>query len=308
MASWTDIFNEIDDTKFLINKGVYGYRTDEIIKKYVKKFADMRDRNVIVYYSDWLNKTIKGPNIDINDNDMVAFMNAVYGLDKSKGLDLIIHTPGGDPLATEGIVKYLHKIFGNNIEIFVPHMAMSAGTMLVCSSKCVWMGKHSFLGPIDPQFNGVSAYNVKKEFEEAKKELVEEPKTFRNWEIRLFKYSQAAYYLVTDYIKLSSKLASEWLKKYMFEGDSLANSKSRKITKKINVNTGSHAKHFDRDSCIKFGFNVKCLESDSKIQDVVLSIYYALQICGDKTSMCKYVVNQNGKAFVGHGIIGMQRG
>jgi len=43
---------------------------------------------------------------------------------------------------------------------------MSAGTMLSCASKEIVMGKHSCLGPIDPQYGGVPAYNILSEFTE----------------------------------------------------------------------------------------------------------------------------------------------
>ena len=55
-------------------------------------------------------------------------------------------------------------------------MAMSAGTMIACSAKKIIMGKASSLGPIDPQFNGIPAYNIISEFEEAKKDLSTNPK------------------------------------------------------------------------------------------------------------------------------------
>lgn len=93
------------------------------------------NRNVICYYSAWLQGNIASPNpeVMIYDNDMNGFMNAVSQLDKSKGLDLILHTPGGVTTATESIVNYLRKIFNYDIRVIVPHMAMSAGTMIACA-------------------------------------------------------------------------------------------------------------------------------------------------------------------------------
>ena len=117
-----------------------------------------------------MNKANAG-NLDISDNDMVGFMNCLHGMDCSKGLDLILHTPGGSPSAAEGIVNYLRSKFKENIRVIVPHMAMSAGTMIACASNEIIMGKQSSLGPIDPQFNGIPAYNIKQEFEEAKEDL-----------------------------------------------------------------------------------------------------------------------------------------
>jgi hypothetical protein len=305
MPSWNDILTEIQKT-LRPTPGGFQPDYDGIIKKYVKHFSDVRGRNVIVYYSDWLNRT-KGPNIDINDGDMVGFMNAVCGMDKTKGLDLIIHTPGGDPLATGGIVKYLHTIFAKDISIFVPHMAMSAGTMLACSGKEIWMGKQSSLGPIDPQFagpiGGISAYNIKKEFEDAKKELIENPETFRNWQIILSKYPPAFYYTVLDAISVSSKLVNEWLQNYMFSEESDKEGKAQRVTNSLNTNTGSHSMHFGYKECEEIGLHVKELESDNQIQDSVLSIYHSVQICGSQTPMCKIITNQDGKSYIINGMM-----
>ena len=302
MPSWNDILKEITSTRRMQPTGQFSFDYDSVLGKYIVNLSNLRKRNVIVYYSDWLNST-KGPNIDINDSDLIGFMNCVNGLDRSKGLDLIIHTPGGNPLATEGVVKYLHKMFGDDIEIFVPHMAMSAGTMLACSSKTIWMGKESFLGPVDPQFGGIPAYNIKKEFEDAKKELVEKPETFRSWQILLSKYAPAFYYSVLDSIELSSSLVRTWLTEYMFKGKKNANKKAEKVVSTLNVNTGSHAKHFDYEECKKMGLNISELEKDPKLQDAVLSVYHCCAIVGSQTSVCKLIANQNMKNYVIHGTI-----
>lgn len=302
MPSWNEIMNELNGRRRVLPNGQLGFDYDGLLDKYVRAFSDIRNRNVIVYYSDWLNQ-IKGPNIDLNDSDMIGFMNCVHKLDKTKGLDLVLHTPGGSPLATEGIVKYLHKIFGNNIEVFVPHMAMSAGTMLACSGKKIWMGKESFLGPIDPQFGGIPAYNIKKEFEDAKKELINKPESFRSWQILLSKYSPAFYYSVLDSIELSSKLVAEWLESFMFSTSRNAKDKAAQIVNSLNINTGSHSKHFGADECKKIGLKIKELESDDKIQDAVLSIYHCCSICGNGTPMCKIIMNQNGNRYFVNGVL-----
>ena len=127
-------------------------------------------RNIIAYYSAFLQKSgIQQTAID--DGDKNAFMQAIYGLDRSKGLDLILHTPGGNLAATESIVEYLKKMFDNNIRAFIPQIAMSAGTMIALSAKEIIMGKQSNLGPIDPQFGGMSCAGIIEEFETACKEV-----------------------------------------------------------------------------------------------------------------------------------------
>ncbi|WP_337461520.1 hypothetical protein [Jutongia sp.] len=77
-------------------------------------------------------------------------MTCIHGMDCSKGLDLVLHTPGDSPAAAEAIVNYLRAKFGNDIRVIVPQLAMSAGTMIACSAKQIIMGKQSSLGPIDP--------------------------------------------------------------------------------------------------------------------------------------------------------------
>ena len=72
--------------------------------KYLDLFSQYTNRNVISYYSGFLQKPGNAAT-GIDDNDKNAFMQAVHHLDKSKGLDLILHTPGGDIAATESIVR-----------------------------------------------------------------------------------------------------------------------------------------------------------------------------------------------------------
>ncbi len=76
-------------------------------------------------------------------------MNVIYGLEKKKGLDLILHTPGGNSAAIESLIDYLREIFGNDLRVIVPQLAMSAGTMIAFSAKEIIMGKQSSLGPVD---------------------------------------------------------------------------------------------------------------------------------------------------------------
>lgn len=76
--------------------------------EYIGKLAEKRGRNVICYYSGWLQKNDQSRADDISDLDTEGFMANIHGLDKSKGLDLVLHTPGGQLSAVEQLVKYLN--------------------------------------------------------------------------------------------------------------------------------------------------------------------------------------------------------
>ena len=100
MPSWRLVLDEIAKSN-----------PDTVRRNYLKKLSLYTKRNVIAYYSGFMSK----PGIqllEITDEDMNGFMQAVHQLDRSMGLDLILHTPGGSIASTEAIVNYLHNIFG----------------------------------------------------------------------------------------------------------------------------------------------------------------------------------------------------
>src|SRR2546421_3741223 len=86
--------------------------------------------------------------IDINDSEDV--LRAIQMTDDDVPLDLILHTPGGLVLAALQIAKAIrdHK---SKVTVFVPHYAMSGGTLIALAADEIIMCKHSVLGPIDPQ-------------------------------------------------------------------------------------------------------------------------------------------------------------
>ena len=135
--------------------------------KYLNEISTITKRNTIAYYSGWLQKP-DSMDTAINDKDKSGFMLTINKMDRTKGLDLLLHTPGGDIAATESLVDYLYSMFDKDIRVIIPQISMSAGTMIALSSKEIIMGKHSNLGPIDPQMGGVACQAVLEEFQEAK--------------------------------------------------------------------------------------------------------------------------------------------
>lgn len=299
MPSWGELLNELKPKKDSSGNDIPGLTFDGLRNKYLRDLHQKTERNVIAYYSGWL-KSGKTQNVDINDGDLTGFMNAIKGMDCSKGLDLLLHTPGGSPTATEGIVKYLHKKFNNDIRIIVPQMAMSAGTMLACSANVIVMGKHSCLGPIDPQFGGIPAYNIVSEFSEAKNDIENNPKSKDFWKLQLEKYPPAFFYTVVDAINLSSTLAGEWLAEYMFSdlNSNEAKKKVNAILKKLNNNNKSHARHFSYDDCVSMGLKIESLEEHQDLQESVLSVHHSFIITFDACPATKIIENQLGACYV----------
>lgn len=104
MPSWGELLTELQPHVNAEGAGVPGLDNDQLRDKYLNLLYEKTGRNVIAYYSGWL-KPGKTLNIDINDSDVTGFMNALKGLDCTKGLDLILHTPGGSPTACRGNCK-----------------------------------------------------------------------------------------------------------------------------------------------------------------------------------------------------------
>jgi ClpP class serine protease len=168
MPSWNQILEELR---------IKGSAHDIVRREYLEKLHQLTKRNVIAYYSGWLQKGAlhaQGIGFDINDGDKNGFMTTIHELDRSLGLDLLLHTPGGSTSATESLVDYLRSMFGTNIRAIVPQLAMSAGTMLALSCDSIVMGKHSSLGPIDPQIGGTAAHAILEEWEAAKADIKSE--------------------------------------------------------------------------------------------------------------------------------------
>jgi ClpP class serine protease len=95
--------------------------------------------------------------IDINDSEEV--LRAIQMTDADVPLDLVLHTPGGLVLAALQIAKAVreHKA---RVTVFVPHYAMSGGTLIALAADEIVMCKHSVLGPIDPQLGDSPAASL----------------------------------------------------------------------------------------------------------------------------------------------------
>lgn len=276
----------------------------ELRKSKMKQIYDITNRNIICYFSAWLQASKGNPEFSINDNDMNGIMNAVSGLDKKKGLDLILHTPGGVVTATESIVNYLRKIFDCDIRVIVPHMAMSAGTMIACASKEIIMGKESSLGPIDPQYRGVPAQGVLLEFERAIKETQQDPSRALIWREIIQQYRPTFIGECDNAVSLAHELVGGWLKTCMFKRSKKRNTIVEKLLEELASHSASkvHDRHYDYVKCKELGLKVVALEKNQDLQDAVLSLYHAY-ICSiyKLPNTIKFIENHEGQAFIING-------
>ena len=101
--------------------------------------------------------------IDIQDSE--ELLRAIKLTDPQIPIDLILHTPGGLVLASAQIADALSKHPGK-VTVFVPHYAMSGGTMLALAADEIVMDENAVLGPVDPQIGQFPAASILKVLEQ----------------------------------------------------------------------------------------------------------------------------------------------
>lgn len=290
MPSWGEILSEISRA---------GSTHDLIRRKYLARLHRLTKRNVIIYYSGWLQKPeIRGS--EVNDADKNGFMSVIHGLDREKGLDLILHTPGGETAATESLVQYLRAMFGTNIRTIVPQLALSAGTMIACASKSIVMGKHSSLGPVDPQFHGLPAHGVVEEFGRAYHEIVADQAKIPVWQPIIAKYHPTLIGECEKAIQWSQEMTKDWLLSGMLRGQADAAAKATIILNELSDHalTKSHARHLSAEKCKSIGLTIEDLETPPEFQDAVLSVHHSCIHTLSATPAYKLIESHKGKAFI----------
>jgi ClpP class serine protease len=143
--------------------------------KFIKKLEKKRETRVIsMIHRQETMKILGFPimrYIDIQDSE--ELMRAIHLTDDDVPIDLIIHTPGGLVLATERIACALrrHKA---KVTVFIPHYAMSGGTLIALAADEIVMDKSAVLGSIDPQIGKYPAASILKVLETKAKDEIDD--------------------------------------------------------------------------------------------------------------------------------------
>ena len=258
-----------------------GAGQDDIRHKYLAKLHKTTGRDTIIYFSSQgIQRPFPVPPmaLSVSQDDIQGFMASLHNL-KGDKLDLILHSPGGSLEAADQIVQYLRAKY-SYIRVIIPQNAMSAATMIACASDEIVMGKHSAIGPIDPQMQfgqmSVPAHTILADFEKARV-----PPGFLN--------------LCKQTIKLAKEKVESWLSKYMF--DDKNTQKAKDIAEWLG-NFDEHRTHgrpIGYDLAKKKGLNVSRLEDDQPLQEAVLSVFHAMMVTFQSSSALKIIENHKGK-------------
>jgi len=127
------------------------------------RFQNERKSRVIALIHRQESQSIFGVQVSgyINIEDSEAVLRAIRLTPDEQPIDLILHTPGGLVLAAEQIAKALAEHKGK-VTVFIPHYAMSGGTLIAMAAAEIVMDRNAVLGPVDPQIGDVAAASILK--------------------------------------------------------------------------------------------------------------------------------------------------
>lgn len=306
MPTWGQILAELQ-LEQQRNPAAAQFVFDTVRRRHLSALHALTKRNIILYATKWTQPGGSNPQlISITDEDIEGLMEVIYEM-KGTDLDIILHSPGGSPEATEAIVTYLRSKF-DNIRVIVPQAAMSAATMLACAANRIVMGKHSFLGPIDPQFilqtplgvQAVPAQAILEQFRKAQTECSDpkNPQALSSWLPILSQYGPALLVQCENALQLGQELVGTWLHTFMFGGTTP--NPAKEIAEKLSNHSyfKSHGRHISLKNAQELGLVIDTLESSQELQEKVLSVFHAAMHTLSGTPAVKIIENHLGRAFI----------
>ena len=245
----------------------------------------VRGRPLLVYATKFLDAVPPGVPNQIDLSDVDGFTDLINSVGDCSSVDVLLHSPGGRPDATERIVKILRNKF-QEIHFLIPHSAYSAATMLALSGNSVVLHPSATLGPIDPQvgvptregvIRFVPAKSILNGFAKAKTIIKNEgPESLPAYIPLIEKYSLDLFELCEDSEKLSKELVSSWLAKYMFAGERKLGRKIKKAASFFSdYNTHKiHSRPIALDNLSSFGLKIELAEGT--LRDLLWEAYILL--------------------------------
>lgn len=247
----------------------------------------------------------------------MGFMEAANGIPRGP-LDLILHSPGGDANAAEGIMRYLRDSGFDPIRAVVPISAMSAATMMALCCDEILMGRHSNLGPIDPQFTIVTpegprsapAQAILDQFTRAQAECGADQSKLAAWLPILRYYGPGLLPQCVSAQKAAEDIVAAAMQAHMFSDlpEPERSNRSKTIAAWFNSHSThmSHGRELGYREVLDQGVKVSLLEDDNDLQDAVLSAWHGVQMSLARVAVQKLIENSEGKAWVLSGAPTMQ--
>lgn len=307
MPSWNDLLEEALQHDEVTRGQWLQDSTTAALKKIgaLRVGASGQDRNVILFGSAFLQKGgVPQDRLMITYEDLNGLMSVIYGMDCSRGLTLLLHTPGGMTNAAESLVAYVRSKF-SDVEVIVPALAMSAGTMIALSSDRIIMGRQSQLGPIDPQLTippgrAVSARAVVEQFNRAKREVLADQRAAHVWAPVVASLGPSLLQEAQNNLDYSESMVARWVAQWMLSDDADPAAAGQAVAHHFNDATThkSHGRRIDRDEARGQKVKVEDLEDDQALQEAVLTAYHLMTIMFEQSPVTKLLWSSEGRTWM----------
>jgi ATP-dependent protease ClpP protease subunit len=298
MPTYHEMLQEINKKK--------GSAQDEVRRRSLRQLEKVTGRDVILYASAFTAPRVPGTPqqfVSVTAQDMQGMMAAMHGL-KGRKLDLVLHSPGGSLEAAEQLVTYLRSKY-DDIRAIIPQNAMSAATMLACACDEIVMGKHSAIGPIDPQMTiqtqagrtaTIPAQAILDEFELAKLQIAADPACAPIWIAKIRDYPPGLLVQCQTALALSRVKVEEWLNKWMFRN--VAQHGAEIATWLADHQRHrTHGRPIGLDVARELGLRISALEDNQQLQDAVLTVFHAAMVTFQVTNCVKMIESHKGKGW-----------
>lgn len=243
----------------------------------------------------------------IVDDDCDMLQSVLQHIDCTKGIALMINSPGGDGLAAERIVNTCRAYSGtNDYWAIVPGKAKSAATVICMGASKIVMALPSELGPVDPQifrregdtFKQFSAYSLVSGYERLFKGAVRAKGNLEPYLQQLQKYDQREINKYKDLIKLSDDIAVKVLKSGMMNSQSKTEIR-RKIKMFLDPSAGTitHARSINRAEASSCGLNIEEINVHSKEWIAVYELYARTELFVNSPNVNKAVESREDAFF-----------
>lgn len=260
-----------------------------------------RNRPLLVYASKFVNVPPLPLNVPIPNNidlsDIEGFTDMINVMPEDvKSVDILIHSPGGKPDATERLVTLLRNRF-EEVHFLIPHSAYSAATMLALSGNTITLHPSATLGPIDPQINGRPARSIKRGFEKVRDQLKTAGAASLPAYIPLLeKLSLDILEVCDDSETLSKDLVRSWLKEYMLKVEKYDNQIEEVVT--FFSNYESHLLHSRPIVLSKLSkFQIEARQADKQLAELLWEAYILLEQFFQLTNTVKVYENTRGVSW-----------
>ena len=160
------------------------------------------------------------------------------------------------------------------------------------------------MGPIDPQFvvgqYAQSARALVDQFEEAKKDILEDAAAASVWFPILQTIGPALLQEARNAIEYGERMVNSWITRYMFAEHEDAAERAERAAKHFNDASShkSHGRRIDRDEAREQGLDIEDLEDSQELQEAVLTLYHLMTICIEKGPASKILHSDTDRMFV----------